>query len=132
MPEGVGYGPQNTASTGLSLNIIGNHCYAYGPASTSAGTGADTTALLFTTGNYYSVFDYIGFVNTENAANICYIEMYMNDTAVFVALYNNPQDMRDDQPVKLIIPPYTKFEFKVGQASGGTAWTVIMTGRIYK
>ena len=32
MPEGVGYGPQFTASVGKSLNIIGNHAYAYSGA----------------------------------------------------------------------------------------------------
>ena len=115
-----------------ALELIGDHCYGYGKVSSSAGTSADTTALLFTTGNYYSVFDYIGFVNTENATNVCYIEISMNDSIIFEALYNNPQDMRDDQPLRLIIPPYTKFEFKVGQQSGGTAWSVIMTGRIYR
>ena len=118
--------------TSQGLEVIGDHCYAYSRTSTSAGTGADTTALLFTTGSYYSVFDYIGFVNTENASNVCYVEMFMNNSEVFVALYNNPQDMRDDQPVKLIIPPNTQFEFKVGQTSGGTSWSIIMTGRIYR
>jgi hypothetical protein len=53
MPEGVGYGPQDTASIGKSLNIIGNHAYCY------AGTlGASQTAaemVNFTSGNYLFV-----------------------------------------------------------------------------
>jgi len=114
------------------LSVLGDHAYAYARVSTSAAGSADTTALLFTTGNYYTVFDYIGFVNTENATNVCYVEIFMNNAEVFVALYNNPQDMRDDQPLQLIIPPHTKFEFKVGQASGGTSWSVIMTGKIHR
>jgi len=53
MPEGVGYGPQYTASTGKELNVIGNHAYAYsGNVST---TSSNTTMLKFTTGNYLFV-----------------------------------------------------------------------------
>jgi len=115
-----------------TLEIVGDHCYAFGKGNSSAGTSADLTLLLFTTGNYYSYIEYIGFVNTENATNICYLEISMNDAVIFNALYNNPQDMRDDQPLRLIIPSYTKFEFKVGQQSGGTLWSVIMAGKVYR
>ena len=116
-----------------SLQLIGNHCYCTATPSSSAGSSADTTALSFETGNFYAHFDYIGFVNNETSTSrVCYVEMYMNDTGIFKSIYNNPQDMRNDQPVRLIIPPYTKFEFKVGMQTGGTSWSVIMTGRIYR
>ena len=140
MPNGVGGGggggPLGVTNsfTGPSqaIELVGDHCYGYGKGTSSAASSANTTILSFTTGNYYSVFDYIGFVNDETSTNVCYVEMFMNDSQIFACIYNNPQDMRDDQPLQLIIPAYTKFEFKVGQQSGGTNWSVIMTGRIYK
>jgi len=52
MPEGVGYGPQDTASTGLNLNIIGGHAYAY---NNLPATVDDTVVLEFTTGTQYLV-----------------------------------------------------------------------------
>ncbi len=56
----------------------------------------------------------------------------MNDALIFEGTYNNPQDMRDDQPLQLVIPAYTKLEFKVGMETGGSQWSAIMTGRIYR
>jgi len=50
MPEGVGYGPQNTSSTGLTLNIVGPLAYSYSGVVSVAGSL--TTMNLFTTGNY--------------------------------------------------------------------------------
>jgi len=116
----------------LGLSVVGDHAYAYGKVTSSAGTSADITALVFTTGNYYSVFDYIGFVNDETSTSRpCYVDIFMNNSKIFGCIYNNPQDMRNDQPLQLLIPPRTNFEFKVGQQTGGTNWSVIMSGRIY-
>ena len=53
MPEGVGYGPQDTASTGLNLNVIGNHAYGYSGVLDVGGT--ETDLLSFETGNFYLV-----------------------------------------------------------------------------
>jgi len=52
MPEGKGYGPQDTASTGLNLNIIGGHAYAFNNLPASAD---DTVVLQFITGPQYLV-----------------------------------------------------------------------------
>jgi len=48
MPEGVGYGPQNTASTGLNLNYIGDYAYAYSGA---IYCPTEKELLNFTTGS---------------------------------------------------------------------------------
>jgi len=49
MPEGVGYGPQNTASTGLNLNYVGNYAYAYSGAIPCSNS--EKELLNFTTGS---------------------------------------------------------------------------------
>ena len=49
MPEGVGYGPQNTASTGLNLNYIGDYAYAYSGAISCSDS--EKELLNFTTGS---------------------------------------------------------------------------------
>jgi len=54
MPEGVGYGPQNTAVAGLNLNYIGNHAWGTSGAIVFT-TGADATLFEFTTGTAYVV-----------------------------------------------------------------------------
>jgi len=134
---GGGGGPVGFANSFVgpqeALELVGDHCYGYGKGASTASSSADLTLLSFTTGNYYSVMDYVGFVNTETSTTrTCFVEIFMNDALIFEGKYNNPQDMRDDQPLQLIIPAYTQLEFKVGMETGGSQWSAIMTGRIYR
>ena len=50
MPEGKGYGPQDTASIGKNLNVIGNHLY--GCSGPVAVTDSAIALIEDTTGNY--------------------------------------------------------------------------------
>jgi len=127
-PVGGSYtGPAET------LEIIGDHCYCTATPVSSAGSSADTTAVSFETGNFYVHFDYIGFTNTETSTTrTAFVDMFLNGTRIWQSRYNNTQNMRSDQPLRLIIPPYTSFEFKVGQADGTATWGINMTGRIYR
>ena len=125
---------QGFTGTQKGLNYVGNHAYAYsGAILTSAGTSADTTCLLFTTGSEYIHVDYLGFEDTETNVNRTrYMDIYLNGERILVGLWKNAQEMSQDQPVRLIIPPYTQFELKVGGADGGSNWSIILTGKVYR
>jgi len=105
MPEGVGYGPQNTASVGLNLNVIGNHAYAYS-GSVSVGT-TETTLLEFTTGNYYLVATVHFSKNNPDGDDMMY-QVYLDNIAM-IGIVDEYSQIRDVffTPIPLIIPPYT-------------------------
>jgi len=136
MPEGVGYGPQNTASTGLNLNIIGDHAYANSGA-LQINT-SNVTHLDFTTGGTYLVgtLFFSGGIKmadisggTANGAQISF-----NDEVIAI-VKNDTQS--EDQPteniIPIIIPPYTnvKVEVITTGTTAGYLTSVLITGRIY-
>jgi len=136
MPEGVGYGPQNTSSVGLNLNVIGNHAYAFSGA-VQINT-SNVTHLDFTTGSTYLVgtlffsgglkmADITG--GTTNGAQISFndevIGILKNDTET--------EDQPTDNTMPIIIPPYTnvKVEVITTGTTAGYLTSVLITGRIY-
>jgi len=132
MPEGKGYGPQSTASTGLELNVIGSHCYAASGAKTDAATGGPNTVLFnFTTGSYY-VVGIIDFANNMAANNLTFLELTFNGVPV-MAFSNDSESHFAEQPVKLdiIIPPFTVVGLKWG-ANSSTIGYAFLAGKIHK
>jgi len=132
MPEGVGYGPQFTASTGLSLNIIGKHAYGYsGAVGTTAGSSADTTALSFTTGNYYFVGK-LSAQSDETGAGNRFLAVSLNGLNIILLTWDLQGASTEllDQPIPMIIPPFTETVVAVG-AVDTDLWTVQLVGRIY-
>jgi len=112
MPEGVGYGPQNTASTGLNLNVIGKHAYAY-----SGGIGASTsevTYLSFTTGNFYTVAEmtfngHLEFGNGQGTLDAWKLQINGNIIGVYKTETTlTTADLVGSVVVPLLIPPYTQ------------------------
>ena len=55
----------------------------------------------------------------------------MNGEEIFHGVWKNPQEMSQDQPIRMIIPPFTKVEVKCGGVDGASNWTVMLTGRLY-
>jgi len=132
MPKGVGYGPNYTASTGLELNIIGEHCYAAsGEIQDAASGGANAVLFNFTTGNYY-VVAIIDFANNISVNNQTFLELTFNGVEV-MAFDNDLEGTFQDQPVKLdvLIPPYTVVSMKWG-ANATKEGFAFLSGRIYK
>jgi len=137
MPEGVGYGPQNTASVGLHLNVLGNHAYGY-----SGGLAASTssqTALSFTTGNEVIVGEMqynvpVRFVlDGQGKSGVCEIKM----NGVLIANLSGDNSSRDSpttETMKIVIPPYTVVEINVvsGTDSADHLCSVSLVGKIYK
>ena len=110
MPEGIPYSSTNViAGTGLDLNYIGNHCYAYSgefEASTS-----DQTVLNFTTGSKYIVGELFVSGPIEPGASTGAITTFivkMNGiNAILLKVDSAQEDQPNNEKVKLILPPYT-------------------------
>jgi len=129
MPEGVGYGPQNTASIGKDIHVIGKFAYAASGAIQNAGTGGpDTTLLSFTTGNYIFVGT-MDFTNTGRLGHDIYLNVSMNGVDIATTEENSTGIV----PMRFhyIIPPFTLVEVKWGSNStyDGSAF---FAGRVHK
>jgi len=110
MPEGVGYGPQFTASIGKTLNYIGKHVYAF-----SGGHGANTTpvsALDFTTGSNYikgRFYISVGLENGTASSAASYSNIKFNGQLVANMWAGfGAADAMSLAEVEVIIPPYTE------------------------
>ena len=131
MPEGVGYGPQYTASVGPGLNYVGNRVYSYGGVVAVANS---LTAILgpFTTGNGSIVSELqITDSSSSNDDKIYYIKF--NDVSVQVFVSKNASDA-PGYPAVLVIPPFTKVEviaYNLGSSTERNQ-TACLTGRVYK
>jgi len=130
MPEGVGYvGPNIVAGTGLELNYLGSHCFAY---SGSFNPGSGETYLDFTTGSGYIVgvveinADYAGTGGTN-----LQVEISLNGIDVVVERDVGNDYVPGDTEFKLIIPPYTNVKVDISGSASAPA-NANFTGRVYK
>jgi len=129
MPEGIPYSSSNvTAGTGLELNYLGRHCFAY---SGSFNPGSGETYLDFTTGSGYIVgiveinADYAGTGGTN-----LQVEISLNGIDVVVERDVGNDYVPGDTEFKLIIPPYTNVKVDISGASAPA--NANFTGRVYQ
>jgi len=138
MPEGVGYGPQNTVSPGLTLNYIGNHSYAYS-GSITANTGG-IVGLLFESGEEYHVgsFSFSGMLDDNDPgagiSGTCVIEFNGNVVLTTKGDHDTGNQVSTATPIPAIIPPFTTVKVTVYANSTSATYdaTVGWTGKIYK
>jgi len=130
MPEGKGYGPQNTASIGKDLIVIGDHAYAYSGIQTIASAGTFQTLLEFTTGSSLFVGTSSWCGDSASTADF-YTNIYLNGVLVWNAAYLDGRAANNDQPLPLVIPPYTHVEVKITSDTTEDV-AVTMAGKIYK
>ena len=137
MPEGVDYGPQFTASTGLDLNVVGDWAYAYSGMVQISTSAVDQ--LAFTTGGYVIVGELTVGANIKIAdpanGGITIFQIYLNGVeSLRLKVDGNEEDMPTALVVPIIIPPYTVVSV-TGISQYGTAAfdsCASITGRIYK
>jgi hypothetical protein len=133
MPEGVGYGPQFTASTGLTLNVIGKHAYGYSGRVDFSNTETSLlefyspsnilVAKLFPT---YSATD--GAITSQDA----FFRVYLNDVLITtITVSANESLIIHDYD--FIIPPLSLVKVTGKNTSGGTTISFFATliGRLY-
>ena len=121
----------NPAGTGSSINYIGNHAYAFSGAVEDAGSGsAAQTCLKFTTASSYIIAD-IGWVCDYQGPNNQFIDILIDGQSVFTGVYDDDPHTTNDQPLKILIPSFSQFEFKWGLTGVTKKVTVVLTGRVY-
>jgi len=139
MPEGVGYGPQNTASIGKEIHVIGTYAYAYSGFYTAADTTSGLDVLDFTTGNYVFVgtLTFNGYTSVANPTygtdGACQLKL---NGVIALELKNGTASevMPTNTTCPVIIPPYTTVNVRI-QADGSNVSvgaTVVMVGKIHK
>jgi len=140
MPVGVGYGPQNTASKGLNLNVIGNHAYAYNQIGTEGPYAGLTDMLSFTTGNYYLVGEWTvcGATNISGASDTGAIDQfYLSFNGVTIQSLKTDTQQEDSPTlytVPILIPPYTEVICKAVSSLNNNSWVLSQSimGKLYK
>jgi len=134
MPEGVGYGPQFTASTGLTLNYIGKHCY--GISGVIGVDNNETSLLEFQTSSEY-IKGKIQMTCAISTGHDTRYKIYFNNVIIFQygmdtsGQYGTEED--PDQPVFVIVPPFTSVKITATNVSTSDSidQVAIMTGRLY-
>lgn len=115
-----------------TLEIIGDHAYAYsGDVTVAAASSATTTMLDFQTGNFYLVGTF-SFTGQNTGSNDEYLSIALNNNAVFRGRYPSGTTRISEQPVDLILPPYTQVTVKLGVQTTPASMTFALTGRIYR
>ena len=113
------------------LSIVGNHCYAFsGKVTPSGGTSADTIALQFQTGKYYSKVKLNWTCQSTSATVDQWFDVILNGETVFFARAEDDETATGQSPLKLIIPPLTECIIKVGD-NAQNIFTVVLAGRVY-
>jgi len=137
MAEAEGIPPTaSTASVGLGLRYIGEHCYALS-GTFSASTNPQTT-LEFTTGAGYILgrFQFSGMFNPATATNGstggCLITFNEIDTLI-LKVDGAEEEMPSYQFEDVIIPPFTSVKAVIDSSSNDAdrVGTVNLTGRVY-
>jgi len=133
MPEGKGYGPQNTASVGKTLNYIGNHCYAN--SGVIAVNNVENFMLDFVSPKSYIVCK-IQFNMPAATSNDDYLyQVYFNGVVVQSYNIGEPTDRaKPDTVLHLLIPPLTHVQCSADNITDTNALdqVVSLVGKIYK
>ena len=136
MPEGVGYGPQFTASTGLSLNYINKFAYAH-----SGSVDVDdniTTLLDFTTGSSVMVATIQNFYagvssGSQPSPNVQFQTKLNGEVVTSYVTFDAAADNSVKNEVHIIIPPYTQVVLTGinAETSATIQLLAIVTAQIY-
>lgn len=115
----------------LNFTPDNKRCYAFsGSIVPDGGSSADTRAILFTTQSYYAEV-IINWTCLSTSATVDqFVQFLMNDVIIFNARAEDDETATAQSPIELIIPPFTKFEIKVGD-NATNPFTVILMGNVY-
>ena len=128
MPEGVGYGPQNTASTGLSLNYIGGHAYAHSGAIDVDNNA--TTIIEGNTGAHYIVSEITCNAAEDLSAEYMFL-IYLDNVQVMGIQTENDSNIANRY--KMIIPPFSNLKITAQNVSNTSSngMCAVVTGKVY-
>jgi hypothetical protein len=137
MPEGVGYSGSNVvAGTGLELNYVGEHCYAY--SGMLAVSGSVQTHLNFTTGKNLILGKLYcnGAVDMSDVARGQETAFQIKVNGVIIAQLKTSSETDDNNPTiwnDLLFPPFTNVQVTcISDAANFGETCVTFTGKVYK
>jgi len=120
----------NPAGVGSSINYVGTLCYAYsGDVNVAASLGNPTTMLEFETGSEL-IRGNITWGSDTVGGNDTRVNVSLNSERIFICRYASGEAESNDQPLNVIIPPFTKVLITIG-AEGAVTATVTFTGEIH-
>ena len=122
----------STASTGLGIRYIGQHCYAYSGEIFVSGAGV-TTGLEFTSGAGYIVAEFTATSDEIGGAQI-FVDVLMNGVNVYALTWDvsgGSTTMGGMFPIPIIIPPFTEIKTTQNTNTGDETFTHLLTGRVY-
>ena len=103
-------GGANPAGTGTNLNHIGELVYAYSGDVTLPGDLVNLATMLeFETGSQL-IRGNISWGSDTVGGNDTRVNISMNSERIFVCRYSSGADESNDQPLNIVIPPFTEVE----------------------
>ena len=114
-----------------ALELVGDHCFAYSGAVPISDTNTHKL-LSFTTGNYYSVVEFIFWRRSWEDDDIAfYIEMNGTQVLAWIGRVAEPQGTNQQL---MVIPSYTEIAAYADKQAHANASIVgiNITGRIYR
>ena len=123
-------GVSNPSGIGASVNYIGNHCYATsGSIADSSSGSAATTLFDFSVGSSYIVAT-INVISTHEGSAAIYLDAIIDGESVFEGKTDDEPNLYMAMPLKILLPPYSKFTLKYG-SSTNTTMTAVLVGDVY-
>ena len=114
----------------LQFTPDNKHAQALSGAVTVTGElGTPDTILEFETQSYY-LLTKIAWSSLTVGGNDERVYIYLDDNLIFDSRYSNGANSTNDQPLPLIIPPFTNFKFKYGMEVSNVA-TLVLTASVY-
>jgi len=90
--------------------------------------GSPDTILEFETQSYYLLCK-VAWSSLTVGGNDETVGIYFDDNLIFESRYSTGSNTTNDQPLPLIIPPFTNFKFKYGMEASNNA-TVVLTAKV--
>ena len=115
----------------LQFTPDNQNVYAYsGEITVENSSDAGTTLLDFTTASEYIIIEYHIFNNQASALDD-FVKVQLNNVTIINARYQNANELHQDQPLKIIIPPFSTFNISASTSGGTPLYQVILTGTVH-
>jgi len=114
----------------LQFSPDNKFCYGYsGEIIVENSADAGTTLLNFTTNSEYIIAEYHIYNNQASAIDD-FVKVQLNNITIVNARYQNANELHQDQPLKIVIPPFSTFIISASASGATPSYQVILTGKV--